>query len=94
MVKQMIKVRRLFGWSRSFDVDRDENVLRIIAFVGDMEYHITPTPETVNRLKAVRNKIIQLMNQDIEVEGDVLEVWEKQQVTMPERVIEAFVRIQ
>lgn len=94
MVKQMIKVRRLFGWSLSFDVDRDENVLRIIAFVGDREYHIAPTPETVNRLKAVRNKLIQFMNQDIEDEGDVIEVWEKQQVTVPERVIEAFVRIQ
>jgi len=94
MVKQMIKMGRLFSWSRSFDVNRDENVLRIIAFVGDREYHIAPTPETVNRLKAARNKLVQLMDQDIEVEGDVLEVWEKQQVTVPERVIEAFVRIQ
>ena len=94
MVKQMIKVRRLFSWSRSFDVVSDENVLRIIVFVGDREYHIEPTPETVNRLKAVRNKLVQIMDQNIEVEGDVLEVWEKQQVTVPERVIEAFVRIQ
>ena len=94
MVKQMIKVRRLFSWSRSFDVDLDENVLRIIATINDREYHLIPNAETITRLKAVRNKLVQLMSQDIEIEGDVLEVWEKQQVTVPERVIEAFVRVQ
>jgi hypothetical protein len=94
MVKRTVKVGLLFGWSRGFDVDVDENVLRIIATINNREYHLIPNAETIKRLKAVRNKLIQLMDQEIEIEGDIAEVWEKQQVTIPERVIEAFVRVQ
>ena len=74
-------------------MDRDENALRVIVQVSDREYHLDPSPETVNTLKAVRNKLQQLMDTEIEVEGEVLEVWEKQTVQHPAYETEEYVRI-
>jgi len=94
LVKRTVKVGLLFNWGRSFDVDVDEKVLRIIAAVNDREYHLIPNAATITRLKAVRNTLVQLMDQDIEVEGDIDEIWELQQVEIPAKMIEKYVRIQ
>lgn len=94
MVKRTVKVAQLFSWSRNFDVDRDENVLMIIAHVGDREYHVAPDAATIDRLKHVDSRVRAILKEDIIVEGDILEVWEKQMVEEPGRTVEKYVRIQ
>jgi hypothetical protein len=93
MVSRTVKVGRLFSLSRSFDVDASENVLKIIAHIGDREIHIHPDAATVQRLKTIRDRIKAIMLEDILIEGDVLEVWEKQMVDIPASQREAYVRI-
>jgi hypothetical protein len=52
-----------------------------------------PSPQTVNVLQAVRNKLQAIMDAEFEVKGDVLEVWEKQWVLYPAYEREECVRI-
>ena len=94
MVSGEIKVHKLFSWSRNFNVDTNENVLTFIYYPdADTELHIEPTGASVNILKGLRDQILQFMNQTVTLEGNIVERWEKQLVTYPERQVEEFVRV-
>lgn len=93
MVKGKIRIGELFSWSRNFDVDRSENVLKIIYYLNaNTELHIQPTPESVDKLKAIRDEIKAIMAREVELEGTVLERWEKQLVTIEAKQVEKFVQ--
>jgi len=93
MVKGTIRIDKLFSWSRNFDVDKDENVLKIIYYPNpDTELHIQPTLESIDKLKAIRNEIIAVMAREVELEGTVVERWEKQLVTIEAKQVEKFVQ--
>ena len=94
MVKGIIQVGKLFSWSRNFNVDKDENVLSIIYYPNETtELHIVPTPESIAKLKAIRDKISEIMNAEVELEGTITERWEKQTVTEEAKQVEKWVRV-
>lgn len=94
MIKGTIRVGKLFSWSRNFDVDKDENVLKIIYYPNaDTELHIQPTAESIAKLKAIRDEIKDIMSRTVELEGTVTERWEKQTVTVAAKQVEKFVRV-
>jgi len=93
MVIGTIQVGMLFSWSRNFDVDKDENVLKIIYYPTDStELHIQPTEQSVNKLKLIRDSIKAIMNAEVTLEGVILERWEKQMVEYPSYTKEEWVR--
>lgn len=94
MVKGTIHIGKLFSWSRNFDVDKDENVLKIIWYPDEnTELHIQPTEESIAKLKAIRDKIKTIMNTTVELEGMVVEHWEKQTVMEEAKQVEKWVRV-
>ena len=94
MVKGTIRIGKLFSWNRNFDVDKDENILKIIYYPDEStELHIQPTPESIAELKAVRDEILTIMNRNIELEGTIIERWEKQIVTEEAKQVEKWVRV-
>ena len=94
MVSKVVKVGRLFSWSRNFSVDQDEGIVEIIVHVDDREYHFVPDAETIDRLKAIRDRVKAIMAEDVEVSGEITEVWGKQMVQYPSYEVEEYVRIQ
>lgn len=96
MVSKEIELHKLISVSRNFNVDKNENVLELIFFVGptindeytgvegDREIHVAPDQATIDRLKAIRNQIKSFLADTVIVEGAILEVWELQNVTSPE----------
>lgn len=95
MVKGIIRIGKLFSWNRNFDVDRDENVLRIIYYPNEnTELHIQPTQASIAKLKAIRDEIKAVMNRDVELEGTIMERWEKQLVTEEARQVEKWVKVE
>ncbi|MDH5690055.1 MAG: hypothetical protein OEY81_01320 [Candidatus Bathyarchaeota archaeon] len=95
MVKGTIRVGKLFSWSRNFDVDKDENVLRIIYYPNEnTELHIQPSEESIAKLKAMRDEIKAIMARSVELEGTVMERWEKQIVTEEARQVEKWVKVE
>lgn len=93
MVKGTIRIGKLFSWSRNFDVDKDENVLRIIHHPDEnTELHIQPTPQSIVKLQAIRDEILAIMNREIELEGTIIERWEKQLVDVPATQVEKWVQ--
>lgn len=93
MVSRQVKLNRLISWSRNFDVDIAENILRLIFYVGadggdytgalgDKEYHVKPNTATVTRLKKVRDQIISLLENTVLIEGTILETHEVKEVTI------------
>jgi len=94
MVKGTIRVGKLFSWSRNFDVDKDENVLKIIYYPNpDTELHIQPTLESIDKLKAIRDEVKSIMARKVTLEGTVVERWEKQVVTEEAREVEKWVKV-
>ena len=94
MVSRDVPLNRLISWSRNFNVDKDENILNLFFYVGaddgnytgalgDREYKIIPDEATINRLKTVRNQIIALLQNTVQIEGDIEEIWEIQEVEYP-----------
>lgn len=105
MASRTIPLNKLISWSRNFNVDKDENILKIIfhvgvnngdytGVVGDREYHVVPDAATVTRLKNVRDQIIALLQNTVLIEGSVDAVYEVQEVTYPEEVKVELVQIQ
>lgn len=93
VVQGTVRVGKLFSWSRNFDVDEDENVLKIIYYPNEnTELHIELTKESVDKLKAIRDEIKAIMARELELEGIVVEHWEKQLVHKEEDV-EEWVRV-
>lgn len=92
MVKGTIRVGKLFSWSRNFDVDKDENVLKVIYYPAeDVQLHIQLTDESIDKLKAIRDEIKAIMNRTVELEGTIIERWERQ-VVHKEEDVEEWVR--
>lgn len=94
MVSKNVKVGRLFGYSESFEVDRSDSFVKIIAYVGDKEYHVAPNDATIARLKAIRAQFKAILDAEVLINGTILELWEKQMVEEPGRTVEKYVRIQ
>lgn len=94
MVKGTIRIGKLFSWSRNFDVSKGEDVLKIIWYPDEnTELHIQPTEESIAKLKAIRDEIKEIMNRTIELEGTVVERWEKQTVTEEAKQVKKWVRV-
>ena len=94
MVKGTIRIGKLFSWSRNFNVDKDENVLEIIYYPNEStELHIVPTAGSIEILKTIRDKILAIMNTDVELEGITLERWELQDITEPGQTVKKWVRV-
>jgi len=95
MVKGTIKISKLFSWSRSFDVDKDENVLRIIYYPNaDTELHIVPDAASIDKLKAIRDEIKAIMNRTVNLEGTVIDQFEKRNVPVEGYTKEAWIRVE
>jgi len=95
MVKKTVKIGKLFSWSRNFDVDSNENVLKIIYYPNeDTELHIKLTDASIAKLKAIQDELKEIMNRTVELEGTVIERWEKQIVTIEAKQIEKWVKVE
>jgi len=92
MVSREVPLYKLISWSRNFDVDKNKNILRLIFHVGtdggeykgqlgDKEYHVQPDQATVNRLKNIRDQIVQMLQNTVLIEGTILETYEVKEVT-------------
>ena len=96
MVKGTIRIGKLFSCSRNFNVDINENVLKIVIYPDqNTELHILPTSASIAKLKAIQDEIKAIMNRTVELEGTVLEHWEKRMVTVSatEKQVEKWVQI-
>jgi len=94
MVSGTIRIGKLFSWHRNFDVDKDENILKIVYYPTETtQLHIQPTTASINKLKLIRDNIKAIMNAEVTLEGTILERWEKQMVDYPSYSKEEWVRV-
>ena len=106
MVSRDVPLNRLINWSRSFNVDKDENVLSLTFYVGpsngeeytgsigDREVTVIPDTATVNRLKNIRDQIVSMLKNTVLIEGEISEIWQLQNVDYPAETKVERVKIQ
>lgn len=94
MVKGTVKIGELFTPVCNFNIDVSGNILKIVYFpTEDVQLIIAPTAETITKLKRIRDGILAVMDQEVELEGSVLERWEKQLVEEPAKTVVKWVQV-
>lgn len=92
-ISRTVRAGRLFSITRNFDVDGSGRARRIIIHVGDREYRIIPTPDTINKLREIQKRLSEILDSDILIEGVLEGIWEKQ-IVIETKQTEKYVEIQ
>lgn len=81
LVSPTINVDKLFSWSRNFDVNPDETIPRVVYYPdANTEVHFTPDAGSVTALQNIRDQILAIMVQTVDLSGTETLRLEKQLV--------------
>jgi hypothetical protein len=94
MVTGTIKLGRLIDWHLMYEIVSEDNEVHIYYYpTENVLVKIRLDPASIAVLKQKRDQIISLLNQTVTLSGEVLERWEKKQVTKPAETVEQWVQV-
>ena len=95
MVSGTLKLNKLISWTLNFEIAKEDSEYFVFYYLPDgktlLKIKLDAGSEAL--LKQKKKDLIAFLNQDITLSGEVIERWEKRQVTKPEQTVEEWVPV-
>jgi hypothetical protein len=95
MVSGTLKLNKLISWSLNFEIAKEDSEYFVYCYLPDgktlLKIKLDSASEAL--LKQKKKDLIAFLDQDVTLSGQVMERWEKRQVTKPEQRVEEWVQV-
>ena len=95
MVSGTLKLSKLISWSLNCEIAKEDSEYFVYYYLPDgktlLKIKLDSASEAL--LKQKKKDLIAFLDQEVTLSGQVMERWEKRQVTKPEQIVEEWVQV-